>query len=145
MKNKNGFTLIELLAVIVILAIILVIAVPQILSVIQGAKQDSFASSAKMIAAAIETEYLVSQTSATPKVLVSAWTSCSSATANLNYDGAFKFSDYSTCEYTLTSTSNVVTAKVRIIGATKFASLWAKGTRSSVTVTTSLPSTWADL
>ena len=48
--KKNGFTLVELLAVIVILAIILLIAVPNILGVIEGAREDSDVSSAKMIA-----------------------------------------------------------------------------------------------
>ena len=48
--KRNGFTLVELLAVIVILAIILLIAVPNILGVIEGAREDSDISSAKMIA-----------------------------------------------------------------------------------------------
>jgi type IV pilus assembly protein PilA len=146
MKSKKGFTLIELLAVIVILAIILVIAVPQILKVIQNAKQDSFASSAKMIASAIETEYLTSQSGETPKTLVASWTACDNATATTDYGDAFKFSDSSECTFTLTSTNNIVTAKVRLVGSGKFASLWAKGTRSDVTVTTSEPATgWTDL
>ena len=59
MKNqKNGFTLVELLAVIVILAIILLIAVPNILGVIEEAREDSFISSVKMIVKTAEYEEL---------------------------------------------------------------------------------------
>ena len=58
MKKKNGFTLIELLAVIVILAIILLIAIPNILTVIEKAREDSFKSSLEMIMKQIEYEML---------------------------------------------------------------------------------------
>jgi type IV pilus assembly protein PilA len=136
MKNKKGFTLIELLAVIVILAIILVIAVPQILKVIQNAKQDSFASSAKMIASAIETEYLVSQSGSPQKVLVSDWADCDNSDETKDYGDAFKFSDFSSCEYKITSTNNIITATVRLVGDGRFDGLWAEGTRSDVTITT---------
>jgi prepilin-type N-terminal cleavage/methylation domain-containing protein len=59
---KKGFTLIELLAVIVILAIILVIAVPQILSVIEKAKQDTLNIDAGNIAHALEVERIKDST-----------------------------------------------------------------------------------
>jgi len=61
-RKKNGFTLVELLAVIVILAIILVIAVPQIMKTIDNAREGAFGSSAKLIAASAEREYLVRKT-----------------------------------------------------------------------------------
>ena len=41
MKNKKGFTLVELLAVIVILAVIALIATPQVLGMIEQAKEAS--------------------------------------------------------------------------------------------------------
>jgi len=61
-RKKNGFTLVELLAVIVILAIILVKAVPQIMKTIDNAREGTFGSSAKLIAASAEREYLVRKT-----------------------------------------------------------------------------------
>ena len=51
---KNGFTLIELLAVLVILAIIALIAIPQILSLIDNAKEKSTKVSAKNYLRAVE-------------------------------------------------------------------------------------------
>lgn len=44
--NKKGFTLIELLAVIVILAIIALIAVPQVIKILNSAKQSAAEDSA---------------------------------------------------------------------------------------------------
>ena len=44
--NKKGFTLIELLAVIVILAIIALIAVPQVIKILNGARQSAAEDSA---------------------------------------------------------------------------------------------------
>ena len=61
-KHKKGFTLVELLAVIVILAIILVIAVPQIMKTIDEARKGALGSSAKLIAASAEREYLARKT-----------------------------------------------------------------------------------
>jgi len=61
-RKKNGFTLVELLAVIVILAIILVIAVPQIMKTIDNARNGALSSSAKLIAASAEREYLARKT-----------------------------------------------------------------------------------
>ena len=46
MKNKKGFTLVELLAVIVILAVIALIATPQVLGMIEQAKESSAVDSA---------------------------------------------------------------------------------------------------
>ena len=54
--NKIGFTLVELLAVIVVLAIIMVIAIPNILGIIDKARNDSFASTAKMMIEAAKTK-----------------------------------------------------------------------------------------
>ena len=62
MKKRNGFTLVELLAVIVILAIILVIAVPSIMNTIKDARIASYESTAKMVASAAETQYMVALT-----------------------------------------------------------------------------------
>lgn len=62
MKKRNGFTLVELLAVIVILAIILVIAVPSIMNTIKDARKASYESTAKMVASAAETQYMVALT-----------------------------------------------------------------------------------
>lgn len=47
--NKKGFTLIELLGVIVILSIIMVIAIPNITSVLEKNKKDSYISDAKAL------------------------------------------------------------------------------------------------
>jgi type IV pilus assembly protein PilA len=55
MKSKKGFTLVELLAVIVVLGIILVIAIPNVLGIIDNARKDSFAATAKMMASQAKT------------------------------------------------------------------------------------------
>lgn len=52
--NKKGFTLIELLAVIVILAIIALIAVPQVLKILNSARQSAAKDSAYGIIKAAE-------------------------------------------------------------------------------------------
>ncbi|MDD3392853.1 MAG: prepilin-type N-terminal cleavage/methylation domain-containing protein, partial [Bacilli bacterium] len=57
--KKKGFTLIELLAVIVILAVIALILTPQILSVINEAKEGSLEATKKSIVKASEL-YVVS-------------------------------------------------------------------------------------
>jgi type IV pilus assembly protein PilA len=54
-RNRNGFTLVELLAVIVVLGIILVIAIPNVLGIIDNARKDSFAATAKMMASQAKT------------------------------------------------------------------------------------------
>ena len=63
--NKKGFTLVELLAVIVILAVILLMAVPNILGVIEKAKEDSFKASLKMVMKQVEYEMIQSGTAST--------------------------------------------------------------------------------
>ena len=47
--NKKGFTLIELLGVIVILSIIMLIAIPNVMSVLDKGKKDSYIADAKKI------------------------------------------------------------------------------------------------
>ena len=56
--KKKGFTLVELLAVIVILGIILLITVPKITSTVNKSVLASMGSSAQMIAANAEREYV---------------------------------------------------------------------------------------
>lgn len=48
--NKNGFTLIEILAVIIILGVIMTIAVPNVLSMLDRNKKDTFIENAKLMA-----------------------------------------------------------------------------------------------
>ncbi len=55
-QKKRGFTLVELLAVIVILGVILLIAVPSVLSIIDGARSDSFLSTARMMVSGARTK-----------------------------------------------------------------------------------------
>lgn len=58
-KNyRKGFTLVELLAVIVVLAIILLIAVPNVLGIINNAKDGAFKSTAKIAASTAKTQAL---------------------------------------------------------------------------------------
>lgn len=52
--NKKGFTLIEILAVIIILGVIMTIAVPNVLSMIDRNKKDTFIEHAKMMATQAE-------------------------------------------------------------------------------------------
>ena len=47
--NKKGFTLVELLAVIAILALLVIIALPNVLSMFNKAKKDTFLTEAKSI------------------------------------------------------------------------------------------------
>lgn len=54
MVNKKGFTLIEILAVIIILGVIMTIAVPNVLSMIDRNKKDTFIEHAKMMATQAE-------------------------------------------------------------------------------------------
>ena len=57
MKNK-GFTLVELLAVIAILALLVIIALPNVLSMFNGAKKDTFLTEAKNIYKEISKKYI---------------------------------------------------------------------------------------
>lgn len=105
MKKRNGFTLVELLAVIVILAIILVIAVPTIMNTIDNARLGAFQSSAKLIAASAEREYLVQETLGETNISVD----CD--------DVADTTSDYSYCQITFDDDGK---ASVKLQGAGKF-------------------------
>ena len=49
MKNRKGFTLVELLAVIAILAILVIIALPNVISMYNNARKNSFLTEAKSI------------------------------------------------------------------------------------------------
>jgi len=124
-KNKKGFTLVELLAVIVILAIILVIAVPQIMKTIDNAREGALSSSAKLIAASAEREYLVRET-----------------LGDTNFDPdnvemecsevAETTSDYSDCDITFTNGK----AYVSLTGSGKFEGKYVcNATREEATVT----------
>ena len=55
--NRKGFTLIELLGVIVILSIVMVIAVPNVMSVLEKGKKDSYLADAKKLIT--QTEYAI--------------------------------------------------------------------------------------
>ena len=56
--NKKGFTLVELLAVIAILAILVIIALPNVLSMFNKAKKDTFASETKDMVRIAQQQYL---------------------------------------------------------------------------------------
>ena len=56
--NKKGFTLVELLAVIAILAILVIIALPNVLSMFNKAKKDTFASESKDMVRIAQQQYL---------------------------------------------------------------------------------------
>ena len=56
--NKKGFTLIELLAVIAILAILLLLVTPNILSMFNSGKENSFVQQAERVLQAANTKYI---------------------------------------------------------------------------------------
>ena len=56
--NKKGFTLVELLAVIAILAILVLVAVPNVLSMFNKAKKDSFLNDARNIYKEVTKKYI---------------------------------------------------------------------------------------
>ena len=100
--KKNGFTLVELLAVIVILAIILVIAVPQIMNVITESRKGALISSAKLIAASVESAKLSNE------ILEIENTITCEAISQINEE------DYESCS-------------IKILGDTPYVSLVGKG------------------
>ena len=58
MKNKKGFTLVELLSVIAILAILVIIALPNILTMFNNAKKNTFETEAKTVYTAAEEQWI---------------------------------------------------------------------------------------
>ena len=58
MKSKKGFTLVELLAVIAILAILILIALPNIMSLFNNAKKESFTNEIKEIVKTAEQQWM---------------------------------------------------------------------------------------
>ena len=56
--NKKGFTLVELLAVIAILAILVIIALPNVLSMFNQAKEDTFTTETKEMVKIAQQQYL---------------------------------------------------------------------------------------
>lgn len=104
MKNNKGFTLIELLAVIVVLAIILAIAVPRVISVINGAKGDSFKASVDMLASGLKNAVIGGT--------VTAGGNCvSTPIPGVRYTTA----DYATCTYSVDTAA--MTVSVTATGA----------------------------
>ena len=72
--GEKGFTLVELLAIIVILSIIMVIAVPNVLGIIDNARNNSFLATAKRIVLSVKTKTatninLIPTTNLTAKVI----------------------------------------------------------------------------
>lgn len=56
--NKKGFTLVELLAVIAILAILVIIALPNVLSMFNTAKQNSFLTEVKEVFSTAQKQFM---------------------------------------------------------------------------------------
>ena len=98
--NKKGFTLIELLAVIVILAIIALIATPQILGVIETAREGAAKSAALGYIDAVEKRIMLSEVD----------------TKN-NSVSLVKAAGYEVVEKDLKNSSNTVVASVDLKGA----------------------------
>ncbi|MBQ1812682.1 MAG: prepilin-type N-terminal cleavage/methylation domain-containing protein [Bacilli bacterium] len=119
--KKKGFTLVELLAVIVILAVILIIAIPQIMNTIKQTRLKSMESSAKLIAAQAEKDYLAEKT------------------LNSNYnvttipcsDVAKVNDDYSDCSITYNE-NGVATIELNGASGGKFNNIECIGTRNNM-------------
>ena len=58
MKNKKGFTLVELLAVVAILSLLVIIALPNIVSMFNEAKENSFLTECKQIYKTAQQEWM---------------------------------------------------------------------------------------
>ena len=56
--NKKGFTLVELLAVIVILAVLILIALPNVMSIMNNARNNAFKDEAAAFISAAENQYM---------------------------------------------------------------------------------------
>ena len=82
--NKKGFTLVELLAVIAILAILVIIALPNVLSMFNQAKEDTFATETKEMVKIAQQQYLATFGKYT-KFSIESTTDCSS---DSDYDAA---------------------------------------------------------
>ena len=122
-KKQKGFTLVELLAVIVILAIILVIAVPQIMKTIDESREGAFISSAKLIAASAEREYLVRETLGDTDFTALTEMDCA--------DVVEVSEDYEDCKITFTNGK----ASVSLEGTGKFAGKYiCAGTRNNAVI-----------
>ena len=76
--NKKGFTLVELLAVIAILAILVIIALPNVLSMFNQAKEDTFATETKEMVKIAQQQYLATFGKFT-KFSIASTTECSSS------------------------------------------------------------------
>ena len=109
MKNNKGFTLIELLAVIVVLAIILAIAVPRVISVINGAKGDSFKASVDMLASGLKNAVIGGTVTANGNCV-------STPIPGVRYTTA----DYGTCTYTVNTTTMAVSVTATGASGGKF-------------------------
>ena len=85
--NKKGFTLVELLAVIAILAILVIIALPNVMSLFNEAKKNSFANELKEIFSTAEKQYMTESFSSNNELLFAREggidaTSCSGTTTS---------------------------------------------------------------
>ena len=76
--NKKGFTLVELLAVIAILAILVIIALPNVLSMFNQAKEDTFTTETKEMVKIAQQQYLATFGKFT-KFSIASTTECSSS------------------------------------------------------------------
>ena len=84
LKNKKGFTLVELVVVIAILAILVIIALPNVLSMFNQAKEDTFATETKEMVKIAQQQYLATFGKFT-KFSIASTTECSS-NSDLNPD-----------------------------------------------------------
>lgn len=117
--NKKGFTLVELLAVIAILAILVIIALPNVLSMFNDSKKNSFMTEVREVFSTAQKQFMADAVTGAANGLTysnNLTTACDPATGKLEMQG--RAVDGGSLSYSITLNSDGTVASMNVSDGT---------------------------